>query len=163
MCINLVDPERHRVGFEGFFIIVLSLLYEGPNVPAYMRMEVFAHAILYESYAWFALAKVNQYEALHAHGFYGNPDRKHNKTMKNGLTSMLRMFFEDLVSDFTPFRELLLFVCLQELREELAFLLCQWLRGHGRAELGYVPVVDLAIDYSQLAALACHLPRGGPR
>ena len=69
--VHLVDLERHGVGFEGFFIVVLALLDEGPDVPAYMRLEVLAHAVLDEGDACVALAEVDHDEALHAHGFCG--------------------------------------------------------------------------------------------
>ena len=79
MIVHLVDLERPHVGLEGFFIIVFSLLYEGPNVPTYMRLEVFEHALLYQSYTCFALAEVNHYEALHAHGFCGKLYKRHGQ------------------------------------------------------------------------------------
>jgi len=74
--VHLVDLERHRVGFEGLFVVVFPLLYEGPDVPTYVRLEVFAHAILDQSDACFALAEVDDDEALHAHGFYRASDEK---------------------------------------------------------------------------------------
>ena len=43
-------------------------------------------------------------------------------------TAMLRIFLEDLVGDFAALCELFLFIRLQELREEFAFLLCECLR-----------------------------------
>lgn len=100
--VHLVDLERHRVGFEGSFVIVFSFLYKGPNVPTYMRLEATAHTVLYQSYACFTLAEVNHHEAFHAHGFCDNPDGKHGRVMNNELTPMLRIFLEDLVSEFPP-------------------------------------------------------------
>ena len=72
---NLVDAEGHQVRFEGFFVVVLALLYEGPDVPAYVRLEVFAHAVLDECYPCIALAKVDHDEALHAQGFCAALDK----------------------------------------------------------------------------------------
>jgi hypothetical protein len=67
---DLVDLEGHRVGFECFFVVVFALLHEGPDVPANVGLEVFAHAVLDEGDASFALAEVDHDEALHAHCFY---------------------------------------------------------------------------------------------
>lgn len=69
---HLVYLECHGVGLEGFFVVVFALLYECPDVPTYVGLEVLAHAILDEVYACFTLAEVDQDEALHAHRFCGN-------------------------------------------------------------------------------------------
>ena len=116
---------------------MFALLDEGPDVPAYVRLEVLAHAVLDQGDACVALAEVDHDEALHAHGFCGGSDEdKGGRWVRRA--SMLGIFLEDLVCDFAAFGEQLLFVGLQELGEELALLLCEDLRGHA----GYVPVCN---------------------
>lgn len=95
---HLVDLEGHAVGFESFFVVVFALLDEGPDVPAYVRLEVFAHAVLDQCDASLALAEVDHDEALHAHGFCSELDG--DDWMRSGRTAMLWIFLEDLVCDF---------------------------------------------------------------
>lgn len=66
---DLVKSQRLRVGFECLFVVFLALLDEAKDVPAYVRREVEADALLHELETFLSSSEVGKNKTLHARCF----------------------------------------------------------------------------------------------
>lgn len=45
---DFVEAQSLRVGFQGFFVVLLCLLYEAEDMPTYVGRKVESYAFLHE-------------------------------------------------------------------------------------------------------------------